>query len=110
MRESFELCRALRERGELPRIVLHVAREVLPGAGGALVRAPYYAGEDAHAIALVWASGQDALEPGQFSVRRERAFAPLDATSRLREALRAEPERATELESLLMRDAVAAPE
>ncbi len=93
VRASFELCRSFRELGfdaRLP-IILRAGREILPTDSGKLVRAPYYAGDGCHRIALLWLSGRDALEPGQYVVRRERRLAPLDNTFRLRGALRADP-------------------
>ena len=90
---SFELAKSFRQRGFDARspIVLRAARVILPSDSGKLVRAPYYAGDGCHRIALLWLSGREALEPGQYVVRRQRELAPLDNTYRLREALRADP-------------------
>jgi hypothetical protein len=87
VRASFELAKSFRERGFDARhpIVLRAGREILPTDTGKLVRAPYYAGDGCHRIALLWLSGREALEPGQYMVRRQRALAPLDNTFRLRE-------------------------
>lgn len=90
VRASFELARSFRERGFDARhpIVLRAARELLPTDTGKLVRAPYYAGDGCHRIALLWLSGRETLEPSQYVVRRQRTLAPLDNTFRLREAFR----------------------
>jgi len=88
VRASFELARSFREHGFDARtpIVLRAARDVRPTDSGKLVRAPYYPGDGCHRIALLWLSGQQALEPAQYVVRRQRVLAPLDNTWRLREA------------------------
>lgn len=88
VRASFALCRSVLEHGFDPRqpIVLKAARTVLPTDTGKRVAAPLFAGDGCHRIALLWLSGQAALEPGQYVVRRYRALAPLDNTFRLLEA------------------------
>lgn len=88
VRASFALCRSVLENGFDARqpIVLKSARAVLPTDSGKRVQAPLFAGDGCHRIALLWLSGQAALEPAQFVVRHYRTLAPLDNTFRLREA------------------------
>jgi len=90
---SFALVQSFREHGfdAAQPIVLHGCEKTLPTDSGKRVQAKLFAGDGCHRLALLWLSGQKALEPGQYLVRRQRAWAPLDNTFRLRELLREDP-------------------
>lgn len=93
VRASFELCRSFRERGfdASQPILLHGCERTLATDSGKQVEARLFAGDGCHRLALLWLAGQKALEPGQYRVRQQRAYAPLDNTFRLRETLREDP-------------------
>lgn len=93
VRATFELLVSFRERGFDPSqpILLHGCDRTLPTDTGKQVSARLFAGDGCHRLALLWLHGQKALEPGQYLVRHQRAYAPLDNTFRLREHLREDP-------------------
>lgn len=90
VRASFELCRSFSRCGFDPArpILLRSAERVLPADSGKTVSARLFASDGCHRTALLWLRGQKVLEPGQYVIRTQREFAPLDNTFLLRDALR----------------------
>lgn len=87
--KSVELRRSFEEHGyDRGRpITLHTGREVLPTATGKRLARRLHAGDGCHRLALLRARGQQTLEAGDYRLRIERRYEPLDNTAMLIGAL-----------------------